>query len=99
MGKRKKHTPKFKFTAVLESIQKDSVAEVARKYGINANQLSTWRKRFFDDGYAVFESTKDQEKQRLEKKLAKMEQLLGKKEVELSLLKNYLDFYAPPDGE
>jgi transposase len=99
MGKRKKHTARFKFTAVLETIQKDNVAEVALKYGINANQLSTWRKRFLDDGYEVFESTKDQEEQRLEKKFAKMEQLLGKKEVELSLLKNYLDFYAPPDGQ
>jgi len=28
-----------------------------------------------------------------------LEKLIGKKEVEISILKNYLDFYVPLDGK
>lgn len=94
----KKHSPKFKFTCVMESFQTGNVAEVARKYGINANQLSTWRKEFKDNGYVCFETTKDKEVSRLEKKVIKLEQIVGQKEVELTLLKNYLDFYTSDAG-
>ena len=36
--------------------------------------------------------------QELEKQIATLEQLLGKKELELHLFKKYLDFYAPRAG-
>lgn len=40
MGKKvKKHSADFKFKVVWESYIKDSVAEVSRQYGINANQF------------------------------------------------------------
>ena len=49
MGKKvKKHSSEFKFKVVLESYIKDNVAEVSRQYGINANQLSLWRKQFIN---------------------------------------------------
>lgn len=95
---RRKHTAKFKFTCVKESLEKDTVTEVARKYGINPNQLSTWRNQFLESGHQVFETTTDKEITNLRKQVSKLEQLVGKKEVELSLLKNYLDFYTSPDG-
>jgi len=42
--KNKKQTPHFKFKVVLESYTKGNVAGVARHYGVNAAQLSIWRK-------------------------------------------------------
>ncbi len=40
---RQKYTAKFKFDRVVESLQKDNVAEVARSYGFGTNLLSKWR--------------------------------------------------------
>ena len=100
MGKKiKKHSPEFKFKVALESFIKDNVTEVARQYGINPNQLSLWRKQFVDQGHRAFEGNGSKETDKHRKKVEQLENLIGKKEVEISLLKNYLDFYVPLDGK
>lgn len=95
---RKRHTAQFKFNCVMETLKEGSVSTVARKYGLNANQLSTWRKQFLDNGHEVFETTADKEREDLKKKVGKLEQIIGKKEVELSLIKNFADFYSSQSG-
>jgi len=45
-------------------------------------------------GYRIFETSPDQELGGLKKQIAKLEQMVGKKEVELNLLKNFSDFYS-----
>jgi len=82
----------------METFKEGSVSVVARKYGLNANQLSTWRKQLLDNGYEVFETTKDKEREDLKKKVGKLEQIIGKKEVELNLIKNFADFYSSQSG-
>ena len=100
MGKKvKKHSAEFKFKVVLESFIKDNVSEVARQYRINANQLSLWRKQFVDQGHRAFEGNTTKENSKQQKKVEQLENLIGKKEVEISILKNYLDFYVPLDGK
>ena len=96
--KANRYHPSFKFRMVLESFVKGNVAEIARKYEVNANQLSTWRKQFMDKGSLVFQSGKVNREKQLEKKMNQLEHLIGKKEIEINLLKKYLDFYAPQDG-
>jgi len=97
--KANKYHPSFKFRVVLESFVRGNVAEVARKYEVNANQLSVWRRRFLDKGSLVFQSGKANREKQLEKKMNQLENLIGKKEIEINLLKKYLDFYAPQDGD
>jgi transposase-like protein len=100
MGKKvKKHSSEFKFKVVLESYLKDNVAEVSRQYGINANQLSLWREQFISQGYQAFEGDAAKGDAKFRKKVEQLENLIGKKEVEISILKNYLDFYVPLDGK
>jgi len=100
MGKKvKKHSSEFKFKVVLESFVKGNVAEVSRQYGINPNQLSLWRKEFINQGHQAFEGKSSKEDVKFRKKIEQLENLIGKKEVEISLLKNYLDFYVPLDGK
>lgn len=99
MGKKARgHHPSFKFKVVLDSYVKGNVIEVARHYQVNANQLSTWRRQFLDNGEAIFQTGKDKQVEKLKKKIESLENLIGKKEIEINLLKKYLDFYAPPDG-
>lgn len=96
--KRSKYTAKFKFDRVIESIRKDSVSEVARSYGFGVNLLSKWRSDFLKGGHIFFENKPDQDVIKLQKKVAQMEQMLGKKEVELSLIQNFADFYSSQNG-
>jgi transposase-like protein len=92
------HAASFKFKVVLESFTTNNVAETARKYSINANQLSTWRGFFLEQGPSIFQTDVTKREQELEKQIATLEQLLGKKELQMQLLKKYLDFYAPREG-
>ena len=96
--KRGKYTARFKFDRVIESLQKDSLSEVARQYGFGVNLLSKWRSEFLKGGDCFFETKPDKEILQLRKKLSQLEQMVGRKEVELNLLKNFSDFYESPNG-
>lgn len=97
--KRNKYTPRFKFDRVIESIKKDSVSQVARQYGIGANLLSKWRSDFLEGGHSYFETKPNQEIEALKKRVHQLEQLVGKKEVELALIRNFADFYESQSGK
>jgi len=95
----KNYSSGMKFKVVLDSFIKGNVAEVARQYGVHPNQLSLWRREFATNGYLAFEKDPSKVEKSYKNKIEKLENLIGKKEVEISLLKNYLDFYAPLDGK
>jgi transposase-like protein len=94
----KKHHPDFKFKVALESFIKNNVAQTARKFNINANQLSNWRKEFQKSGALIFDKKLTNREKQMENKIESLENLIGKKEIEINVLKKYLDFYAPPNG-
>lgn len=96
--KRQKYKSEFKFNVVLETIKEDNVSAVARKYGINVNLVSRWRKEFLTQGEKIFRRNGVDEYKKLKKKIADLERMLGKKEVELGLLKNFADFYESRGG-
>lgn len=90
---RKQYSSQFKLERSLEAFKTDNLTAIARQYGISVNILSMWRQQLLANGTKVFSSTPDQDTELLKKKIARLEQMLGKKEVELSLLKNFSDFY------
>lgn len=90
---RKTYTAQFKFDRALETIKNDNLSEISRKYDIGANLLSKWRTDLIKQGYRLFETSPNQENKELKNQISKLEQMLGKKEVELNLLKNFSDFY------
>jgi len=94
---RKKYTAQFKYKLAQEAIKAGNLSEIARKYGVGANLLSKWIKQLEEHGFHIFETTPDQQNKHLQDKIAKLEQMVGKKEVELSLLKNFSDFYRSQD--
>jgi transposase-like protein len=93
MSKRKQYTSQFKFDRAIEAIKTGNLSEVSRKYDIAVNVLSKWRSELLKKGAQTFVTTPDKEQKQLKTKIAKLEQMLGKKEVELSVLKNFSDFY------
>lgn len=94
---RKKYTPQFKFNLAKEAIKTSNLSVVSRKYGVGVNILSAWVKHLEDQGFHIFETTPDQQNKQLKGKIVKLEQMVGKKEVELNLLKNFSDFYESQD--
>ena len=90
---KRKHTPEFKFQLVMETLKNNTVPVVARRYGITPGLLSKWRQRLLTEGYQIFKTTPDRDQEIMKKQIFKLEQMLGKKEVELNLLKNFSDFY------
>jgi len=92
--KKTSYTPQFKLDRALEAIRTNNISEIARKYGLNPNLLYLWRDQLVERGASVFETAPDQEVGELKAKVGRLEQMIGKKEVELNLLKNFSDFYS-----
>lgn len=61
------------------------VMELARIYNVHPNTILKWKAELMEKGATVF-SNETQEKE-LEKRIRNLEQLIGKKEVEIALLK------------
>jgi transposase len=99
MAKRKQHTATFKMKVVEAAIKNPKVTETARAYGVTAGLVSKWKKQLEENGHTVFETTPDKENRDLKKKIEKLEQIIGKKEVEIALIKNFVDFYESHGGK
>ena len=98
-SKRKKYTPQFKFNLAKQAIKTGNLSEISRKYDVGVNVISTWVKHLEEQGYHIFETTPDQQNKQLKSKISKLEQMVGKKEIELNLLKNFSDFYESQNTE
>jgi transposase-like protein len=85
----KRYSPKLKFQVVLELLEGNkTVAQVTKAYGMHPNTASGWKRDFLEKGPEIF--AQDGTVAEYERRIAELEQLLGKKEVEIALLKNFL---------
>lgn len=85
----RRYTAKLKFQVVLEALKGEKTpGQIAKAYGVHANSVGIWKHWFLERGPGMFERTETIRDE--EKRIAELEQLLGKKEVELALLKNFL---------
>jgi len=86
--KRRKFNAHLKFQLALEAIRGNvSQIELSRQYAINQNLITRWRKELLNKGYQIFENGKSDE---AGKKVEELEKLIGKKEIEIQLLKKFL---------
>jgi transposase-like protein len=88
MAKRK-YSAKFKFQVVMEVLRgQKEVGQVARAYGVHPITLGLWKKEFMEHGPEVFGGSDTV--RGYDQKIRDLERLLGQKEVEIALLKNFL---------
>lgn len=53
--KRRNHSPEFKAKVALAAAKGDeTVAELAPKYNLHANQISTWKKELLENAAMIF---------------------------------------------
>lgn len=83
--------------AILEEAEQlgSSVSSVARKYGVNPNQLFTWR-RLMRDGGLVAVASQDMvvpasEAKQLKVRIRDLERLLGRKTMEAEILREAIE--------
>lgn len=96
---KRKHTPQFKLDVALKALISGKSAETARQYGVTTGLVSKWISYLKTNGASIYATHPDKETENLKTKITKLEQLVGQKEIELSLMKNFLDFYASPNGK
>jgi len=84
----KRYSPKVKFQVVPEALAGEKTpGQIGKQYGIQPNSVGLWKKEFLERGAELF--AEDGTVQEYERRIRQLEQLVGKKEVEIALLKNF----------
>ena len=87
MGKR--YSAKLKFQVVTELLSGDKTpGQIAKAYGVHPNTVNAWKKAFLEKGPDIF--SQDNVIAEYERRIADLERLVGRKELEIALLKNFL---------
>lgn len=85
----KRYSPKLKFQVVMEVLTgEQSIGQAAKAYGIHPNSINAWKRTLLEKGPELF--SRDSTIAEYERRIAELERLLGRKEVEIALLKNFL---------
>jgi transposase len=84
---RTKHTAAFKAKVALEAVrEQQSVAEIAKRYGLHANQVYKWKRLFIEQAATVFDRDADS----VESVSSEREDQLLKKIGELTVERDFL---------
>jgi transposase len=85
----KQYSPRLKFQIAMEVLRDHKrPSQVAKAYGVHPNSVSNWAKTVLEEGPELF--AQDGTVAEYERRIAELERLLGHKEVEIALLKNFL---------
>ncbi|MFA5618805.1 MAG: transposase [Weeksellaceae bacterium] len=86
--KRRKFSPEFKAKVALEAIKEQmTTSEIAKKYSVSPNQVSTWKREFIENAAQAFSGNNQQEVEKVKESLYAK---IGKLEVERDFLKKSL---------
>ena len=79
----------FKFQVILEALKgSKTTGQIARSYDVHPITLSRWLKEFMEKGPELF--SQETTIHEYEKRIRELERLIGHKEVEIALLKNFM---------
>jgi len=90
---RRKFSADFKAKVVIEALkERSSIEDIARKYELHPNQISSWKKEFLEKAPTVFASETDvsDDKQQQETMTEKLYAQIGQQKVEIDWLKKKL---------
>jgi transposase-like protein len=85
--KRRNFTPEEKVAILRKNLlEKVPVSDLCDQYGLHPTVFYRWQKEFFENGARAFEKEKDTRTSKLEKKIARLQNKLSKKNEVLSEL-------------
>lgn len=85
--KRKTYSPDFKRKVLCELLEGKSLSEVCTEYGLAPSTLSDWKTAFRKEGLAVTSAKDRKTIEALKAENQTLKTILGKKELEIELLK------------
>ena len=87
MTKRRKFTPEFKPKVALEALRGDrTMQEIASRYKVHPNQVSTWKRQAMDGLGEVFSNGVDQARRDVEAEVHDLHAKIGQLTVERDFL-------------
>jgi transposase len=90
---KRKFNADFKAKVVIEALrERNTIEDLARKYELHPNQISTWKKEFLEKAAAVFQNSdsKTQDQQQQDDVVEKLYSQIGQLKVENDWLKKKL---------
>jgi transposase len=90
---KRKFNADFKAKVVIEALkERSTIEEIARKYELHPNQISTWKKEFLEKAAGVFQNkeSKSEDPQQQESVVEKLYAQIGQLKVENDWLKKKL---------
>ncbi len=89
MKKRKNHSAEFKAKVALEAIREEmTLAELSKKYGVHANQISTWKPAAIENMATAFTKRGMAPEQASAAEIEKLHSKIGQLVVERDFLAN-----------
>jgi transposase len=88
---RRKFNPSFKAKVVIEALkERSTIQQLAEKYSLHPNQITTWKKEFLENAELAFAGEKDENSTELEKTNEELYKQIGKLQVQNEWLKKKL---------
>ena len=87
---RRRHSAEFKFRVALEAAKgQQTTSELASKFAVHPNQISTWKRELLEGGAGLFASNGGRDRQEREQEAlqAGLYEQIGRLKVELEWLK------------
>ena len=95
---RKRRSAEEKAQIALEALREEKpLREIAGKYGVNPNQISTWKRQLLDNAGSVFQNGKGNREKELEQENEMVLKELGQSQVEVAFLKKKLKQLGIPE--
>lgn len=88
---RRKFTSKFKTKVVIEALkERKTTTELAQKFGITPQQISTWKREFLDQAETIFDRKNKSKKDAAQEEKDSLLKVIGQQKVEIDFLKKVL---------
>ena len=89
MSQRRKFNSSFKFKVVLEALsERLTLQELAKKYELHPNQISSWKKEFHEKGSGIFGKERDAEEKKED--VDQLYKVIGQQKMEIDFLRKAL---------